>query len=138
MNNEQYTVPVIIPDGQRAEGVFSLNAEGQNVRLSLEFLGRKLTATASDYFEAMVGIRRELERDDIFLNCYGSSKNVYPSGMGRDMGKGLKAYRMTLGKRARMVDLVFIFDTGEDVETVTISEQKSFFESWLNEITGDR
>ena len=82
-----------------------------------------------------LGIRRELETDRILLHCYGASRNVYPSGMGRDMGAGLKAYKLTIGKRARMEDLVFIFDTGNDVEPATVSAQKEFYERWLKEPT---
>lgn len=52
--------------------------------------------------------------------------------MGRDMGAGLRAYKMTIGKHARMEDLVFIFDTGSDVEPCSVLEQRDFFEKWLN------
>lgn len=138
MSDEQFTVSAILPDGRNVEGIFHLSEEEQDVGLSFELLGRRLNAKASDYFEAMAEIRRELEKDSILLHCYGASKNVYPSGMGPDMGAGLKAYKMTLGKRARMEDLVFIFDTGDDVEPARVSEQKEFFERWLKEITGDR
>ncbi len=138
MDDEQYIVSAILPDGRAVKGVFRLSEEEQDVSLSFELLSRNLNAKASDYFEAMVDIRRELEKDGVLLHCYGASKNVYPSGMGRDMGAGLKAYKMILGEQARMEDLVFIFDTGDDVKPATVSEQKEFFERWLKEVTGGR
>ncbi len=138
MDDEQYIVSAILPDGRAVKGVFRLSEEEQDVSLSFELLSRNLNAKASDYFEAMVDIRRELEKDGVLLHCYGASKNVYPSGMGRDMGAGLKAYNMILGEQARMEDLVFIFDTGDDVKPATVSEQKEFFERWLKEVTGGR
>ena len=56
-------------------------------------------------------------------------RNVYPSGMGRDMGAGLKAYRFSLGRAARLEDLVFIFETGDDVVPVTVQEQREYYEA---------
>jgi hypothetical protein len=135
MNDEEHTVSVILADGRKVEGIFSLSEEREDVFLSFKLLSRNLNARASDYFEAMVGIRRELETDGILLHCYGASRSVYPSGMGRDMGAGLKAYKLTIGKRAKKEDLVFIFDTGIDVEPATVSAQKEFYERWLKEPT---
>lgn len=132
MSDEQYTVSAVLPDNQIVDGVFRLSEGEQDIDLSFELPDRKLNVRAGDYFEALVAIRRELEKDDIFLNCYGASRNVYPSGMGRDMGAGLRAYKMTIGKHARMEDLVFIFDTGSDVEPCSVLEQRDFFEKWLN------
>lgn len=53
------------------------------------------------------------------------------SGMGRDMGLGMKAYRMIIGKHARIGDLLGIFDVGPDVTPATVAEQEEFFEEWL-------
>src|SRR6185295_18354608 len=76
--------------------------------------GRTIDAEASDYFEALCQIRLSLEKDGLIPFCYGASLNVYPSGMARDMGAGLKAYKLTIGKHARMQDLVEIFSEGPD------------------------
>jgi len=51
--------------------------------------------------------------------------------MGRDMGLGMKAYRMIIGKHARIGDLLGIFDVGPDVTPATVAEQEEFFEEWL-------
>ena len=131
MSDEQYTVSAVLRDNQTVDGVFRLSEGEQDIDLSFELPDRKLNVRAGDYFEALAAIRRELEKDHIFLNCYGASRNVYPSGMGRDMGVGLRAYKMTIGKHATMEDLVFIFDTGSDVEPCSVLEQKNFFERWL-------
>jgi hypothetical protein len=131
MSDEHYTVSAALPGDQIADGVFRLSDAEQDIGLSFELPDRKLNARAGDYFEALAAIRRELEKDDIFLNCYGASRNVYPSGMGRDMGAGLRAYKLTVGKHATMEDLVFIFDTGADVEPCSVLEQRDFFEMWL-------
>ena len=64
------------------------------------------TATASDYFDAFCAIRRELEVQGILPLCYGASRNVYPSGMCRDMGRGLTGYKMKrLAREIRSISL---------------------------------
>jgi hypothetical protein len=47
------------------------------------------------------------------------------------MGRGLKAYRLELGRQARASDLVSIFDSGSDVEPSSVAEQRHFWEEWL-------
>jgi hypothetical protein len=64
-------------------------------------------------------------------NCYGASLNVFPSGMARDMGGGVMAYKLTLGQRGRMQDLVCIFDTGPNVQPTTVASQREYFDGWL-------
>src|SRR5437764_121008 len=79
-----------------AEGVFVLGEHeyGDHVTLTLQYPGGEVTSEASDYFEAMCQIRNRLEADGWRPVCYGSSRNVYPSGMCRGMALGLKAYKM--------------------------------------------
>ncbi len=98
-------------------------------RLVLKYRGRAIEESASDYFKAFCDMRERLEKEGLRPVCYGASLNVYPSGMGRDMGAGLKAYRMVVGKHA--TDLVHIFESGPDVIPSTVAEQRKFVESWL-------
>jgi hypothetical protein len=63
--------------------------------------------------------------------CYGASLNVYPSGMGRDMGAGLMAYRTTIGKVPELADLVNIFDEGPDFIPATVAQQEEHYQEWL-------
>ena len=99
--------------------------------LSLHFDGTVMTASSSDYFEALRDLRRRLDAIGLRPSIYGASRNVWPSGMCRDMGLGCTAYRMTLGRPALQADLVSIFDTGPDVEPVGVDEQRAFFDAWL-------
>jgi hypothetical protein len=48
------------------------------------------------------------------------------------MGAGLQAYKLPLDQRGPAGELVDIFATGEDVEPVTVKEQREFFEGWIN------
>jgi hypothetical protein len=107
---------------------------GDHVTLTLQYPPGNITCQASDYFEAMCQVRNQLEAEGWRPLCYGSSRNVYPSGMCRSMGLGLKAYKMQLGRRAALADLVKIFDAGPDVEPSAVEEQKRFHEEWLRSL----
>ena len=100
-------------------------------RLELQFSGKQVQASGPDFFEALLGIRRQLEPDGLLVQIYGGSRNVWPSSMSRSMGLGVRAYKMTKGKQALMRDLVDIFATGTDVEPVTIAEQEQFKNEWF-------
>lgn len=77
-------------------------------------------------------MREQLEKVELYPVCYGASRNVFPSGMCRDMGNGLRAYRMKIGSRVGRGDLVSIFDSGPDVEPTSVQSQREFFDTWLN------
>ena len=105
------------------------NSESCWVRLaygSQSFLGE-----GSDYFDALVALRRQLEAQDTLIRVNGVSLNVWPSGMSRSMGGGIRAYRMTLGSQARTADLVHIFECSTGIEPATIAEQERFRDEWF-------
>jgi hypothetical protein len=52
--------------------------------------------------------------------------------MARDMGRGLRAYKLTMGKHAQIEELAEIFEAGPDVIPAYVSKQREFFEQWLN------
>ena len=100
--------------------------------LHLVGVGIDETATSTDYFESFVNIRRELAKRNFYPLCYASSRNVWPSGMARDMGQGLAAYKLTIGSPA--VDLVNIFDSGPDIDPVTPEVQQAFSKVWAKSL----
>jgi hypothetical protein len=105
------------------------NSESYWVRLACReqsFIGE-----GTDYFEALVALRRQLEAQGTFIRVNGAGQNVWPSGMSRSMGGGIKAYRMTLGSQARMADLVHIFECSTGIEPATIAEQERFRDQWF-------
>ena len=134
MDVETQPVDVTLPDGTLVQGTFHIweiaPEDSQNVRLGLSMLDNRIEKIEYDYFTAMQHIRLELEAEGIRLCCYGASKNVYPSPMSIDMGRGKKAYKLTMGQHAKTSDLVSIFDNGPDVEPATVDEQKAFREAW--------
>jgi hypothetical protein len=100
-------------------------------RLSLRYRDQVLHGEGSDFFAAFCDLRQKLEKPGLIPFCYGASLNVYPSGMGRDMGQGMLAYRLTKGVKPSRKDLVRIFDAGPDVIPASVSLQKEFFDDWL-------
>ena len=100
------------------------------IRLGLRFNGREIVVSNEDYFHAMQQIRLQLEKDGIYLKCYGASRNVYPSSRSIDMGAGYKAYRHTIGEHAKISSLVSIFDSGDDIVLSTVAEQEQYYRDW--------
>jgi len=131
---EIHRVTLISVTGESTAAEFALNDSKSEYELTLRFLDNELRSSESDYFEAMCRLREQLEPFGLQPYCYGASKNVFPSGMGRDMGAGLKAYKLRLGERTKMEDLVSIFDSGLDVEPARVAEQRTFFEQWLKSL----
>jgi hypothetical protein len=84
---------------------------------------------ADDFFEAFCRVREALQPHGLMPLCYGASRNVYPSSMARDMGNGLKVYKMRMGQTAN--ELVSIFAEGVDVDPVSVATQHEFWKAWL-------
>jgi hypothetical protein len=101
-------------------------------RIKFCFRGQTIEVLDFDYFEAFIQVRNRLEQERLIPVCYGASLNVFPSGMCRSMGEGLKAYRLKPGQMVKGEDLVGIFDTGPDVIPATVSGQREYYEQWLN------
>ena len=102
--------------------------------ISCRYRGRSIGASAADYFDALCQIRLQMESERLIPFCYGASLNVYPSGMARNMGEGLSAYRLTTGRQALTKDLVGIFDSGHDVIPSFVANQKEFYNDWIHSL----
>jgi hypothetical protein len=78
--------------GPTVEGVFPIDRSSQTCRLTLQWGIKAISIEAPDFFEVLCLIRVQLEPRGLRTVCYRASRNVWPSGMARDMGRGLKAY----------------------------------------------
>ena len=112
-------------------GMLTSSDASDNCSLSFSFRGRRVEATASDFFEAFCQIRLQLEAEALFPFCYGASLNVYPSGMSRQMSNGMSAYRLVHGTQATKDSLVHIFEQGHDVIPASVANQRDFFKAWV-------
>ena len=126
------TIQILKPDASQCEArVEWWSPEHTDCRVRVTFEDQTFEGSGGDFFDALADLRNGCEGDGYRLLCYGASRNVWPSGMARDMGRGLKAYRNQLNQRASRTDLVGIFETGADVEPGTVAEQRAFHEEWI-------
>ncbi|GHA65684.1 hypothetical protein GCM10009007_02910 [Formosimonas limnophila] len=88
-------------------------------------------SVASNYFEALILIRLELEKLDHYILCNGSRVDAYPSRMGRQMNMARKIYLNQYGKAATLKDLVDIFAVAPRNFVSSVSEQHLYHLKWL-------
>ena len=79
-------------------------------------------ARAHDAFEALCLVRDALEPRGWRIGVAGAQADVWPSGMARDQGGGLRAYRMT---EERVGDLVDTFEPVDPGTVTTVAEQRA-------------
>jgi hypothetical protein len=85
---------------------------------------------SSNYFDALIALRKELESLDIKLLCFGARKDVWASGMQRDMGAGLMAYLLSANGEGRKPEQS-IFDFAPPETVGTVNEQREYADAWL-------
>ena len=127
--DEKYIVPCIIA-GRTTDAVIEIE-DKEYCKILLTIEDMTLSSEDENYFYALTKLRKTLETNDIKLLCQGCAGNVYPSPMILDMGDAIMAYKLTLGKQAKMSDLVCIFEPCTPEDYATIEEQKSFYEAWV-------
>lgn len=106
------------------------------VKIQLHYDDEVFEFSAENYFNALIKLRTRLEKNDMKILCKGAQKNVYPSRMTLEMGTGRKAYQLMMNKKAKMDDLVDIFDPSTYEKYGSILEQEEFYNSWLNSFRG--
>jgi hypothetical protein len=88
--------------------------------------------TEGEYcFIALQELRKQLFERGVEICCYGAKKNVYPSPM---MMNSSKAYLLTVGKQAKVEDIVEIFDPCELDEITTVEDQNLFYQEWIRSL----
>jgi len=124
----------LIGGDEDEKAVATTESVGGKCKLTFSYRDKELSTQEHDYFAAFCAIREQLEEEGLIPFCYGASLNVYPSGMCRDMGSGMVAYKTEVGQRASRDNLVKIFEQGHDVIPSSVSQQKEHFEQWLQSI----
>jgi hypothetical protein len=110
----------------------NIESDEDSIILEIEINQNKFCGKGDNYFDALVQLRRCLERENIQIMCNGAGKNVYPSPMQFSMGNTRKAYKTYLGKQAKMADLVDIFDCEDGMVFVSIDEQMKYNTQWIS------
>jgi hypothetical protein len=125
-------VDIRMADGSTVVATVRFKESDQDCWLQLVGAGIDETATGTDYFASFAEIRKKLARRNLLPQCYGSSRNVWPSGMARDMGQGLAAYKLTMGRPAE--EMVDIFASGTDIDPVEPDAQRAFARAWARSL----
>ena len=119
-------------DGVAHEATISWRAEDRHWVVAIdspEF--EPVEAPAHDAFEALCLVRGELEPLGWRIGVAGAQADVWPSGMARDQGGGLRAYRMT---EERVGDLVDTFEPVDPGTVTTVVEQRAEADRLYEEI----
>ncbi|MGW8482224.1 hypothetical protein ACWGJP_03755 [Microbacterium sp. NPDC055903] len=77
-------------------------------------------------------VREELEPFGWRIGVAGAQADVWPSGMARDQGAGLKAYRITPEQVEKLVDT---FEPVDPSTVTTVAVQRAETERMLEEIS---
>lgn len=127
---------VVVRGGEQARAPLRAQLDGYEgpwPRYRVELVVSKdlFTATGPDLFEALTRLRRQLEPAGIAVAAQGARRDVWPSGMARDMGGGQSAYVMRPGQRTELADLVPTLDDAPVELLATIAEQEEYRDAWL-------
>lgn len=88
---------------------------------------------ANDAFEALCLVREELDPRGWRLGIAGAQPDVWPSGMARDQGGGLSAYRLAA---AGAQDLVFTFSPVDPATVTSVAEQRTAADLFFSRFRG--
>jgi hypothetical protein len=126
-------LPIVNRDGKKANAILIAEEDPDAfVELQSDFYnsGKIPCEILYDGFQLL---HRQLDGLDIKLLCQGYRYDVRPSGMALDMGHGILAYIMKLGRPA--TELVNIFDSTDNVaDIVSYNEQQSYFGKWIDSL----
>lgn len=81
-----------------------------------------LRARESDAFKALCAVREQVEPLGWRVGVAGAQADVWPSGMGRDQGGGLTAYRTPARQGEKIVGT---FQPVDPETTTTVAEQRA-------------
>lgn len=90
-----------------------------------------VSAVGFDAFEALTQVRDQIEPAGWRLGIAGARRNVWPSGMARDMGSGLVAYALDEARAPTKDDLVDVFGLAELTDVTDVADQRFFTGSIL-------
>jgi hypothetical protein len=130
MKWEEVTIPVV-HGTDRVSGLLRFSADTINVvevKVSEDIEAR---SDGPDLFEALVSVRRDLERSSLLLACNGGRRDVFPSPMLRQAAAGRFAYVLVLPRTQAKPSTVDIFAPAPEGSVLaTVAEQRSYFDTW--------
>lgn len=116
----------VVCDGAIQDATVAWHPEGRQwvVTVDSPAFGRA-EGRAADAFDALCRVRELLEQSGWRVGVVGAQPDVWPSGMARDQGSGLVAYRMTSDGAAGLVET---FEPAHPATAVTVAVQRAALE----------
>lgn len=119
----------VVRDGIEHEATVAWRREGMEWVVTVEPPEvDPIESRADDAFEALCRVREQLEPAGWRLGVAGAQLDVWPSGMARDQGGGLSAYRLTAGRAGPVVGT---FEPVDPATVTTVAQQQAEAERLL-------
>ena len=135
MEIEIYTIPCLIEDNIRNVSIKLF--EDELCKITFDDGKNVISSEAEHFWGALIKLRKILETQNIRLYCKGCARNVYPSPMILDMGDADKAYKLSMGQKAVINNLVDIFKPCDPNEYASIEEQLSYYNMWVKSVSAN-
>ena len=128
MHDQTHTIPFHHGDHGTHDVVLSVSRLDDNYLLSCELpiSGEVITAKASDCYAALQDVRRKTEGLGWSIHWLGARCNVWPTAMSREMGGGIKAYRLVIGLPP--FDLENIFEPDSNPDGSSVADQLAYWQ----------
>jgi hypothetical protein len=105
------------------------------VRIELFWDGNQIVGSDWNYFAALCRVREQLEVLGLIPSCYGACRNLVVSGLQADMKLGMSGHLVRIGEKSQLSDCVRIFDSGPNMDLVSVKLQREFTEQWIQSVT---
>jgi hypothetical protein len=136
MDTDQYRLKAFNVEHGLHDVTIEVREVGDEYLLSckLPVSGELLTGQADDCFAALQALRRKAEGQNWMICCKGARRNVWPSAMSRQMGGGVKAYVLEMGRQGRVDSMVEIFDEDTPESYSTVTDQEAYAHAWFKSL----
>ena len=116
----------------RSANLFASNIDSYyDCKVEITFDDHCISATLSDFWHSLIQVRRELESLGYLPALAGACENVIMSHMMVNMGRGVRAYVIELGKHAHIDHMVDTFDQNLVGKLATVDAQAAFKDRWI-------
>jgi len=129
--NVKRKIQIVDSKGSKSEAIISgyLDTTTRECHIQLSYGEVQLQGLGMNFFEAFCRVREQLQNSGLLPICYGACRNVWPSGMLADMCLGI--FANVLEDRSKPAGEVDIFDSGSEMDLVSVEEQKAFARSFF-------
>ena len=105
----------------------------ESCRVTIKCKEVNCSADGYCFFGALLSLRRDhLEPQGFLPQVNGASIDCYPSNMASEMGQGKKIYKLTMGQKMDVAQLVNTFECDAISTLVEVSVQQEYYKEWYS------